>query len=105
MNFPVTRDAFQVKNAGRQDSFAAKLSADLSQLLYATYLGGSDNDESRSTAVDANGGVVIAGWTKSDNFPTFNALQRSRVGNWDLALAKFSVSTWRESAPHMASSQ
>jgi Beta-propeller repeat len=88
-NFPVTNDAFQLKSGGKQDCYVAKLSADLSELLYSTYLGGSDQDGSRSTAVDAAGNVVIAGWTKSDNFPTFKSFQRSRAGDWDLALAKF----------------
>ena len=91
-NLPVTSDAFQVKNGGKQDFYVAKLSPDLNQVLFATYLGGTDDDGSRSTAVDANGNVVIGGWTKSDNVPLVNALQSARSGDWDLLLAKFSAS-------------
>jgi len=42
-------------NGGRADVFVAKLSADLSKLLYSTYLGGSKIDYGRASTVDANG--------------------------------------------------
>ena len=91
-NLPVTSNAFQVRNRGKQDCYVAKLSTDLDQVLFATYLGGSDDDASRSTAVDGNGNVVIGGWTKSNDFPLLNAFQSARSGDWDLVLAKFSAS-------------
>jgi beta-propeller repeat-containing protein len=91
-NLPVTRNAFQVKKGGKQDCYVAKLSTDLNQVLFATYLGGSDDDSCRSTALDGNGNVVIGGWTKSNNFPLLNAFQSAGSGDWDLILAKFSAS-------------
>ncbi len=39
-------------------------------LLYATYLGGNDEDQAEGIAVDAAGNTYIAGSTGSTNFPT-----------------------------------
>jgi hypothetical protein len=88
-NFPVMIDAFQANNRGGDDGFLAKLSSDLNQLLYSTYMGGSGDDGSRSIALDVEGNFFFAGWTKSNDFPTINAFQTSRRGDWDIALAKF----------------
>jgi len=88
-DFPVTADAFQRKNRGKQDFFLLKLAADFSHPLYATYLGGSGADEGRTSCLDANGNVYVAGQTQSDDFPTRNAFQPSRTGAWDGSLAKF----------------
>lgn len=51
-----------------EDGFAAKLSPDGSRLLYFTPLGGSFNDAIEAVAVDAEGRVIVAGWTNAD-FP------------------------------------
>jgi len=88
-DFPVTADAFQRNNAGKMDGFLVKLSPDFNKLLYSTYMGGSDDDASRSSTLDANGNFFFAGCTKSDNFPILNSLQPSRAGLLDIALAKF----------------
>ncbi|MBI3950387.1 MAG: SBBP repeat-containing protein [Acidobacteria bacterium] len=90
-NFPVTTGAFKASNSGSSDFFAVKLSANLSQLLYATYLGGSDDDYARTAHADSRGNFYVAGHTTSNNWPTRNALQACRHGNWDGALAKFTL--------------
>jgi hypothetical protein len=41
-----------------------------SDLLYATFLGGSDQDEGKGIAVDANGAAYVTGITHSSDFPT-----------------------------------
>ena len=47
-----------------------------SSLVYATYFGGSAIDEVRQVALDANGRMLITGWTASSDFPvTANALR------------------------------
>jgi hypothetical protein len=91
-DFPATKDAVQRQNGGGEDGFVVKLSSDLTRILYATYLGGGNDDGSRSIALDGNGNVVIGGWTKSNDFPLLNAFQSARSGDWDLVLAKFSAS-------------
>jgi hypothetical protein len=72
-NFPVTAEAFQMMPSGGStdysEAFVAKLSADGSRLVYATYLGGSNGDEAYGIAVDGQGQAYVAGYTGSDNFP------------------------------------
>ena len=41
----------------------------VSSLVYATYFGGSSNEEVRGMALDANGHLVLTGYTYSHNFP------------------------------------
>jgi len=53
-------------------------------LVYSTYFGGSANDEVRGMAFDANGNLIITGYTLSSDFPvTANAIQSSYHGNSD----------------------
>jgi hypothetical protein len=59
------------------DAFVAKLAPDGASLVYATFLGGTDNDYAYGVAVDAAGNAVVVGATSSQNFPTRNALQPS----------------------------
>lgn len=44
-------------------------------LVYSTYLGGGDLDSAESLAVDAEGNIYIAGYTRSPDFPTAEPLQ------------------------------
>ncbi len=60
---------------GDLDAFVVKLTADGGDIIYSTYLGGSDADTGRAIAVDADGGAYIAGITNSRDFPVVNALQ------------------------------
>ena len=71
-SFPTTANAFQQTYGGAPgaDAFLIKLSADGSQLLYSTYLGGSDGDGAWGIALDAASNVYITGRTFSVNFPT-----------------------------------
>jgi hypothetical protein len=75
--FPVTQDAIlREKNPNGEDLFLAKISADGSQLLYSTYLGGSSGDILTSFQRDADGNLYLAGITYSPDFPvTANAVQ------------------------------
>jgi hypothetical protein len=52
------------------DAYVARISADGSQVLYGTYLGGSYNDRHTKFALVAPNTVVAAGWTLSGDFPT-----------------------------------
>jgi hypothetical protein len=54
---------------GPTDGFVAKLNIALGQIVYATYLGGTDRDELRKVRVDAAGNVHVAGKSLSTNFP------------------------------------
>lgn len=67
--------ALQWAASGKGDAFVAKIAADGSHLIYATYLGGSGAEEARGIAVDAVGNVYVTGKTSSPDFPTKAALQ------------------------------
>jgi hypothetical protein len=49
------------------------------RLMYATYLGGSSNDEAHAIAVDALGQMYVAGTTWSADFPVTRALVAPRA--------------------------
>lgn len=77
LDFPATASAFQTGPQGgppelaNLDAFVAKLSADGSTLLYATYLGGTLGDLAYGIAVDRSGiGLAyVTGHTYSPDFP------------------------------------
>jgi hypothetical protein len=71
-DFPTTAGAYdRVKdNPQWADAFVAKLSADGSQLLYGSYLGGAESDEAFDVAVDPEGAAYMTGVTTSVDFPT-----------------------------------
>src|SRR5207249_2295898 len=52
-----------------EEAFVAKLDGDLSELLAATFLGGSDSDFAHAVALDSAGNVYVAGQTGSRDFP------------------------------------
>jgi YVTN family beta-propeller protein len=71
-DFPTTPDAFdttQTSNGGN-DIFVAKLTPNGGGLLYATYLGGNNEEEGRDLAVDAAGSAYVVGFTAASDFPT-----------------------------------
>ncbi len=77
-DFPTAGSPYQGSKSGGQDAFVAKLNAAGTALIYATYLGGSENEESRKFAVDASGNVYITGATNSSDFPTESAFQGAK---------------------------
>ncbi len=89
-DFPVTPYAFQPALAGSADFFVAKLTGDLTQLSYATYLGGSDIDYGRTSWAGDAGSLVVGGSTISGDWPVLNAHQQDRGGYSDGAIALFS---------------
>jgi len=91
-DFPVA-NAFQVFNAGGQDAFVSKLSADGNSLLFSTYFGGSGGglsypESGQGIALDGQGGVYVAGMTSSPNFPMVQPFQASLNGWEDAFIVK-----------------
>lgn len=74
-NFPITNAAQSTYGGGSSDGFVAKFSANGSNLIYSTYLGGSGIDIPIGIMVDAQGAAYVAGVTHSTNFPVVDALQ------------------------------
>ncbi|MBI1341477.1 MAG: PKD domain-containing protein [Terrimonas sp.] len=70
-NFPVTAGAFQVNPGGDQDGVVLKFDPNLNNLLFASYLGGLNNDACYVLALAPNGNIYVGGGTASDenSFP------------------------------------
>lgn len=88
---PATGTAFQAFNpsVGIGSGFVIKLNPTGSSLVFATYLGGSAEDNARGVALDPAGNIYVTGHTKSDNFPvTSGAYQRIRKGGSDAFVTK-----------------
>ena len=89
VNFPGTTGGAQASPGGGGDAFVARLSHDLTQLLQATYVGGSALDQGFALVVQPGGSVYVAGGTASANFPaTTGGAQAVRAGGGDAFVAK-----------------
>lgn len=99
--YPVTPGAFQTVYGGSNnaaepvylpcDISISKYNPDGSQLLFATYLGGSNNEYPHSLATDLQDNLLLLGSTVSNNYPITrdSALQQSIAGGYDIVLTKF----------------
>jgi gliding motility-associated-like protein len=77
--FPVTPGAFSPNFSGSiaeplntYDIGIVKFSADGTQRLFATYLGGNEGETPNSLVVDDNNNLIVMGTTSSNNFPVSN---------------------------------
>lgn len=87
-DFPVSNAVQSGFGGGPADAFVAKMNAEGTALVYATYLGGSREDFATGIAVDADGNVYVAGSTNSTNFPVAGAAQANLRGAYGGFLAK-----------------
>ena len=96
--FPVSTGAYQTTWGGGQgnsgiqfgsDIAIMKLSPDGSSRVYATYIGGENNERPHSMIVDAAGNLIIAGRTLSPNYPVpAGAYQTVKNGGSDIIVTK-----------------
>lgn len=70
------------------DAFIAKVRADGTGLVYAGFLGGSDEDYGYDVAVDTSGNAYVTGITNSNNFYTPGAADPIYNGGGDAFVAK-----------------
>ena len=63
-----------------QDAFVSKLVSDGTNLVYSTFLGGTDGDFGQGIAVDATGAAIVTGGTSSSDFPTKDSIQGPAPG-------------------------
>ena len=73
------------------DAFVTKVNAAGSEIVYSTFLGGSDLDAGAAIAVAAEGNAYITGETSSIDFPTLNAIQPAPGGSLDGFVAKLTA--------------
>jgi hypothetical protein len=83
-----TPGAFQQTKIGASAPYVAKLAASGTSVVYATYLGGSANDDGKRIAVDAAGNAYVVGVARSPDFPVQNALSSALAGASDAFVAK-----------------
>jgi PKD repeat protein len=103
--FPITAGAFQTTNRGSFDMGVIKYDSAGTRFLYATYLGGSNNDSPESLVVDkGSGDLIVLGISSSTDYPTAaNAFDKTfnfgttifnRVLNtndqWDIVITRLS---------------
>jgi hypothetical protein len=67
--FPVTSGAYEQTNKGNYDAYILKLSKNGTDLSYATFIGGDNDDYGKDIAVDSYGYVYTTGYTSSLDFP------------------------------------
>lgn len=90
-NFPTANTAQQTFG-GAYDVFVSKLNSVGNELIYSTYLGGSDDDRGAGIAVDDGGNAYVAGQTDSADFPVtpeaFQGFFDDLTGNADAFVSK-----------------
>ena len=96
--YPVTPGAFQTTWAGgggggfaATDMSITKLSPNGTTRMYATYIGGSGNEQPHSLVVDGAGNLIVAGRTNSANYPTTGNGTIGTGGGYDIAVTKLNA--------------
>jgi hypothetical protein len=87
-DYPVC-NALQATMHGPGDRFATKFNSTASALIWSTYYGGSLGDGGGGAiSLDGIGNVAFAGYTKSADFPTYNPVQASNSGGYDVFIVQ-----------------
>jgi hypothetical protein len=88
VDFPVV-NAYQPYFAGwNSDAFVAELNPAGAQLIFSTYLGGTDLDVVNAIELDSSGNIYVAGYTASIDFPTVQPIQAQSGGLYDTFVAE-----------------
>jgi gliding motility-associated-like protein len=98
--FPVSTGAFQTSfQGGTFDISIIKLSPGGSARIYATYIGGTEDDQPHSLIVDNQGNLVLAGRTNSPltgpgSYPVTGGASGivGNCGNYDIVVTKLNAS-------------
>ncbi len=101
-DFPVAGMAYDSTHNGSGDIFVAKFNNQLSNLSAATFIGGSNFEESHAIALDSAQNVFIAGYTGSPEYPstpgvydeTHNANHDAIITKLDNGLSSILASTF-----------
>ncbi|MBX7155455.1 MAG: PKD domain-containing protein [Bacteriodetes bacterium] len=80
-DIPATAGAYRTTNAGQYDVMVFKMDPTMTRLIWATYIGGANNEGGGSISVNAQGEVFVSGYTLSANFPTTNAADNTYLVN------------------------
>jgi hypothetical protein len=81
------RNPLQGGNAGSLDLFVAKLDFAKPEVIFSTYLGGTEDDRAASVLIGLDGEIIVAGSTASKDFPVANPIYGTfRGGSSDVVL-------------------
>ena len=69
-DFPTTTDALGPSYSARQEGVAFKIDYNLRNMIWSTYLGGTQDDAVYSIDLDSSYNLLVCGGTTSNNFPT-----------------------------------
>jgi hypothetical protein len=75
------------------DAFVTKFAAGFTNLVYSTFLGGTNNDVADGIAADGSGNAYVTGWTVSTNFPNTIAVSNLYNGLTNNLVYGYSVTT------------
>lgn len=84
-DYDITAGAYQIlsinSDVSSNDMFVTKINANGTNLVYSTYIGGSEGDGGLGIKLDSIGNAYIAGQSSSINFPvTSGAIQSNQAG-------------------------
>ncbi len=92
-DFPTTEGAYDTTYNGRLDIFATKLNSNGTNLIFSTFIGGSDQDGGNDIAVDLGCDVFMTGYSESTDYPiTKGAEDGSNNGRFDVVVTKLNSS-------------
>jgi hypothetical protein len=92
-DFP-SKNAYQSAFSGFSDAFVTKLNAAGSEVLFSTFLGGSNFSGATDIALDRHDKVYVAGITASTDFPLVRPFQsKNQGGGIDGFIAKLDLQT------------
>ncbi len=98
--FPTSTGAFQTNFGGGASEQSAvspndigiiKLSPTGSNRIYATYIGGSGNEQPHSLIVDGGGNLIVAGRTSSTNYPVTAGTPGLSGSGYDIIITKLNA--------------
>jgi hypothetical protein len=91
-DFPVMNSFSSTFKGGATDGIVIKLNADLSGIVWSSYLGGSGVDAAHTIKLDSEGNIFVAGGTTSTDFPiTSGSYQQIFAGVVDGWIAKIAA--------------
>jgi len=87
-NFPTTTGAYDQTYNSVEDTFITKINSSGTQLIFSTFIGGSNSDFGFGIALDENGNIYIDGWTRG-TYPTTPGCWDSQLNSNDMFVTKF----------------
>ena len=95
-DFPVTEGAYDTsfngEGAWAGDVYLTKIDPSGSEIIFSTFIGGEVEETVTGTGIkiDSKGNIIIAGTTRSQDFPITDGVIQKEITNSDTFIAKFS---------------